>query len=185
MSLSARNKGLTLREMAVFAMFGTLMVISKKILEFAPNIHLLGMFTILLTLCYRTKALIPLYIYVFLNGLIEGFNLWWMPYLYIWTLLWGAAMLIPRGLSPKLGAVIYPLLCGLHGFAFGALYAPAQALMFGFGWEQTVAWIIAGLPFDLIHGVGNLAAGLLILPLYRVMVRIDPTARKNSVKKSA
>lgn len=185
MSLSAQSKRLTLREMAIFAMFATLMVISKKIMEFAPNIHLLGMFTILLSLCYRTKALIPLYIYVFLNGLIEGFNLWWLPYLYIWTILWALAMLIPRGLNPKIGAVVYPLLCGLHGLAFGALYAPAHALMYGFGWEQTVAWIIAGLPFDFIHAVGNLAAGMLVLPLYEVMKRIDPAVKRFSVKRKS
>ena len=172
----AQSKKLSLREMAIFAMFATLMLISKKVLEWAPNIHLLGMFTMLLTLCYGKKALIPLYLYVFLNGLLEGFNLWWFPYLYIWTILWGITMLLPKGLKPKYGAVVYPLICGLHGFAFGALYAPAQALMFGFDFETTLAWIASGLPFDLLHAAGNLAAGVLILPLYELMKRIDPKA---------
>lgn len=180
MNSSARNSRLSLREMAIFAMFGTLMLISKKLMEFAPNVHLLGMFTVLLTLCYRAKALIPLYLYVFLNGLIEGFNLWWFPYLYIWTVLWGMTMLLPVGLSSKVGAVVYPLLCALHGFAFGTLYAPAQALIFGFGLEETLAWITAGLPWDVIHALGNLGAGMLVLPLYEVMKRIDPEVKKRS-----
>lgn len=179
MSLYAVNKKrlrLPLRQMIVFALFATLMVISKKLLEFAPNIHLLGAFTMTVTLCYRAKGLIPIYLYVFLNGLIEGFSLWWMPYLYIWTILWGITMLLPKTLSAKGAAIVYPLVCGLHGLAFGTLYAPAQALMFGFGWEQTLAWIAAGFPFDLIHAAGNFAAGLLVLPLVTAVRRVDKSA---------
>ena len=172
MSSYAQSKRLSLKEMVIFSMFATLMLISKKLLEWAPNIHLLGMFTMLLTLCYRKKALIPLYLYVFLNGLIEGFSLWWLPYLYIWTILWGVTMLLPKKLSPKYAAIVYPLVCGLHGLAFGALYAPAQALMYGFDFKTTLAWIGAGLPFDLLHAVGNFAAGLLVLPLQKIIERL-------------
>ena len=40
---------LTARETAVFAMLGAIMYASKIIMEFAPNIHLLGVFTIAYT----------------------------------------------------------------------------------------------------------------------------------------
>ena len=51
MPLSARpRKGrLSVREMAVFAMFGVTMYASKVLMEAIPNVHLLGMFTMLLT----------------------------------------------------------------------------------------------------------------------------------------
>lgn len=159
--------------MVTFAMLGTLMFCSKLAMEALPNIHLLGMLTMVYTLVYRKKALIPIYIYVILNGAFSGFNLWWVPYLYIWTILWGLTMLLPRNLPKSAGAVVYPLLCGIHGFAFGALYAPAQALMYGLGWEGMLAWIAAGLPFDLLHGVGNFAVGLLILPLAELLRRLE------------
>jgi energy-coupling factor transport system substrate-specific component len=35
-----------------------------------------------------------------------------------------------------------------------------------------IAWIIAGLPFDLLHGLGNLVAGLLILPLSKLLGKL-------------
>ena len=73
----------------------------------------------------------------------------------------------------KFGCVVYPVLCALHGILFGILYAPAQALMFGFTWEQTLAWIATGLPFDLLHCGGNLAAGLLILPLAELLKKLE------------
>lgn len=174
--MSAQSKRhrtrLAIREMALCSMLGALMFVSKLLLELLPNIHLLGMFTITFTVVFRKKALIPLYIYVLLNGLYAGFSPWWIPYLYIWTVLWALAMLIPVSVPKKYAAFIYPLLCGFHGFAFGTLYAPAQAIMYGFSLEQTVAWIIAGLPYDLIHGIGNLAAGTLVLPLSELMKKL-------------
>ncbi len=146
-------------------MLGTLMFASKIIMEVFPNIHLLGMLTMVYTLVFRVKALIPIYIYISLNGLYAGFDIWWYPYLYIWTILWGLTLLLPRNMPRAVKAVIYPALCALHGFAYGALYAPAQAILFGFDLAQTLAWIVAGLPFDFIHGVSNIFVGLLILPL--------------------
>ena len=168
-----RNRSaLQIWESTVFAMLGAVMFCSKIIMEFLPNIHLLGMLTMTYTLVFRKKALIPIYVYVMLNGLYAGFNIWWIPYIYIWTILWAVTMLLPRNMPKKLKCVVYPTVCCIHGFAFGTLYAPAQVLMFGLNFKQMVAWIIAGLPFDIIHGVGNFIVGLLILPLSELLERI-------------
>ena len=163
------------RNICVFAMLGTLMFCSKIIMELLPNIHLLGMFTMVYTIVYRKKALIPIYIFVFITALYAGFSPWCIPYLYIWAVLWGATMLIPKNLSPKLLCVIYPIVCCLHGFLYGTLYAPAQALLFRLNFEQTVAWIISGLPFDAIHGISNLFTGMLVLPLSNLIRKIGKT----------
>ncbi len=156
-------------------MFGVMMYASKEIMAVLPNIHLLGMFTMLLTVVYRARALYPIYVYVFLNGLVYGFPLWWVPYLYVWAVLWGVTMLLPRNMPDKIAAVVYPLVCALHGLAFGTLYAPWQAIAFGLSWEGMIAWIIAGLPFDAIHAAGNLCAGLLILPFSKLLRRLNRT----------
>ena len=129
----------------------------------------------LLTVVYRSRALIPIYIYVILNGLYSGFNLWWMPYLYIWLFLWGGFMLLPRRMPRKVAVPVYMVVCGLFGLAFGTLYAPFQALAFGLDLRGTLAWIVAGLPFDAIHAVGNLAGGSLILPLAELLRRLERT----------
>lgn len=167
-----RRIGATVFETVLFAMFAAMMFISKLLMEFLPNVHLLGMFTVLLTVVFRAKALIPIYLYVVIQGLYAGFNMWWMPYLYIWTVLWAIAMLIPRNIKPRWACIVYPTVCALHGFLYGALYAPAQAIMFGLNFEQMIAWIIAGFPWDIVHGVGNLAVGLLILPLSELLKKL-------------
>lgn len=157
----------------IFAMLATVMFCSKIVMESLPNIHLLGALTIAYTVAYRHKALIPIYIYVTLNGVYAGFNAWWFPYLYIWTILWAVTMLIPRKMPDDIKRIIYPLICGLHGFAFGTLYAPAQAIMFKLDFHGMLAWISAGLPFDVIHGIGNAFAGILVLPLSNILLRLS------------
>ena len=147
---------LTLRELTTFALLGGLMYASKIILEWAPNIHLLGVFTIAFTIVYRKKALYIIYTYVFFYCLLSGFSTWWIPYLYLWTVLWAVVMLLPRNMPPKVAPIVYMVVCAAHGFCFGILYAPAQALMFGLNFRGMISWIIAGLPFDFIHGVSNL-----------------------------
>lgn len=152
------------------------MFCSKLLMEVLPNIHLLGMFTMVFTLVYRKKALIPIYLYVFINGLFWGFSSWWLPYLYIWAVLWGVTMLLPQRLSKRAAYIVYPVVCALHGFAYGTLYAPAQAMMFGMDLKQTLAWIAVGLPWDVIHGVGNFCAGFLVIPLTGLLKRLSEKA---------
>ena len=177
MSLSTRNKGLSVREMVVFSMLGAIMFLSKILMEAIPNIHLLGTLTMTYTLAYRKKALIPLYIYVFLNGMYAGFALWWIPYLYIWTVLWGITMLLPQNMKRGVACVVYPTVCGIYGIFFGVLYAPAEALLFGLDFDGMIAWIIAGSVFDVLSAVGNFVTGFLIVPLLEAIRKIDKSAR--------
>ncbi len=156
---------LTTREAVVFGMLGAVMYASKVIMEAAPNIHLLGVFTIAYTVVYRKKALYPIYVYVMLNGFFCGFASWWIPYLYIWTVLWGMAMLLPQNMPKKIRPAVYMTVCAVHGFLFGMLYAPVQVLLYGMSLEGAAAWILAGLPWDFLHGVSNFFCGILIVPV--------------------
>ena len=131
------------------------MYVSKMIMEMAPNVHLLGVFIVAFTVVYRKKALYPIYVFVLLNGMFCGFAGWWIPYLYIWTVLWGIVMLLPQNMPKKVQPFVYMAVCAVHGFLYGTLYAPVQAALYGLNFKGMIAWIVAGLPFDLIHGVSN------------------------------
>lgn len=160
---------LTVKEIAVFSMLGAVMYASKVLMDALPNIHLIGVFIVAFTAVYRKKALYPIYIFVFLTGLFGGFNAWWIPYLYIWTILWGVTMLIPKNTPEKIKPLIYTLVCGLHGFLYGILYAPAQAIFFGLDFKGMLAWIAAGSVFDITHGISNLLCSIMIIPLIKVL----------------
>ena len=130
-SASIQNRRRRLFELAVFPMLGAIMFCSKLLMEALPNIHIVGMLVMLYTVVFRAKALIPIYIYVFLTGLYAGFDVWWIPYLYIWTALWAITMCLPKNMPRAAAIVVYSVICGLHGFLYGTLYAPAHALFFG------------------------------------------------------
>lgn len=170
---------LSIREMAVFSMLGALMYVSKVVMEWAPNIHLLGVFVVAFTVVYRAKALYPIYIYVLLNGTYSGFATWWIPYLYIWAVLWGMTMLLPKKMPKPVAVVVYSVVNALHGYGFGILYAPAQALLYGLSFKGMLAWIVAGFPFDIIHGTSNLICGFLIVPIVLVLRKLEKSTNTN------
>lgn len=171
--MKSKRERISTRRLVIYAMLGVIMYLSKLLMEWAPNIHFLGMLTMTFTIVYRRGALAPIYLFVLLSGLFAGFAAWWVPYVYIWTVLWGVTMLLPGNMPPRVAAPVYMCVCALHGLAYGALYAPAQALMFGMSFKGMLAWIAAGLPFDALHAAGNFAAGVLILPLSRLLAQLE------------
>ena len=171
-----------LRRLIFLTIYGVLMYLSQLLLAALPNIHMVAMLITVVTVVYRKWALIPIYVYAFLNGMYGIYVL--LPYLYIWTLLWAIIMILPRSMPDKIAVPVYAIICGLHGMLFGLLYAPAQALLFGFSLEQTIAWIFAGLPYDLLHCAGNVVFSLLSVPLIKLLVRLEYVSSSVGSKKS-
>ncbi|MBQ4274123.1 MAG: hypothetical protein IJB94_04040 [Clostridia bacterium] len=162
------------REIAIFAMLGAIMFVSKVVMEGIPNVHLLGTFVVAFTLTYRVKALFPIYGYVFVNGLWEGFSPFgWLPEVYLWLILWGATMLLPQNMPKRIAPVVYMTVSALHGLLFGVFYAPVYAIFAGMGWNRVWLWIVAGLPYDILHAIGNFVLGILILPIATLLRKLD------------
>ncbi|MCL2576729.1 MAG: hypothetical protein FWE27_01580 [Defluviitaleaceae bacterium] len=173
MRLSLQGK-LSVRDLTIFAMLGAIMFMSRLLMAMIPNVHVLGLFIASITITYRTRALIPIYVFVLLDGVYWGFSIWWMPYLYVWLPLWFTFMIAGKvNLPLKVQAPLYMVLCALHGLSFGTLYAPAHAFFFRLSFQGMLAWIAAGLPFDVIHAIGNFAAATLIIPLTALLKKLD------------
>ncbi len=161
-------------------MLGTVQFLSKQVLEGLPNVELVSTLTMVYTLVYRRRGLIPVFVFILLEGLIvAGFGLWWIPYLYLWPILWAVTLLLPRRLSVWAQIPVYAGVCGLFGLAYGTLYAPFQCYAFLQGdWNRTAAWIAAGFPWDVTHAVGNLALGTLIVPLTALLRKLEAQEEK-------
>ena len=169
-----RSAGLLVIELCIFAMLGALMAASDFVMNVIPNVHLVGVIIVTLTVVYRLKALYPIYVYALLIGLFEGFGLWWLPYLYVWTVLWAMTMLLPRRMPTWLAPIAYAFVCALHGFGFGLLWVPSQMLLMSFSWKQALVWWQVGFwTADVPHGIGNLAGSVLIIPLITLLRKLD------------
>ncbi|MBP5210104.1 MAG: hypothetical protein J6125_04500 [Clostridia bacterium] len=159
--------------MVRFALLAAILFVADVVLDLAPNVELVSMLIMVYTLTYRGRALIPLYVYVLLNGALYGFSLYNLSYLYIWLILWGVTMLLPRRMPAAVAVPVCAGVCALFGLSFGALYAPGWMLVAKLNLEKIVAWWLAGLSFDVIHAAGNAAFGLLVWPLYKTLSHIE------------
>lgn len=137
-----------------------------------PNIELVSLLILLDTRVFRRQALLIVYAFVLLEGLIYGFQLWWIAYLYVWTVWWATVTVFNRRQRPVLQ---WALLCGAFGLLFGGLCALLY-LFFG-GPAAAFGWWVAGIPMDLLHGAGNFTLTLILFrPLSSALDRVCPAA---------
>ena len=141
---------------------------SKVALAAIPNINLNSVLIILTVVFFGWHALLTVYVYVLLEGLVFGFSIWWFGYLYVWDVLVVAAMLLRRNESPLVWAVV----AAVFGLCFGPLMYLEYFAING-GWEMFFAMWVAGIPYDLTHCIGNFVFTLVLYrPLHKVMRRL-------------
>ena len=178
-------KRINVFNLVLYTMLGVLLYLSDIIFELIPNVHGVALLICVITLVYRWKAIIPISIYIMITAVSSliisaGYSLWWIPYIYIFPILWLLVMLIPKKAPIKAKVILCMVFSGLHGLAFGLMYLPFQVIMYKLNFEMAITWLSMGLAFDLIHMVGNVAMCTLIYPLYKTLMRLEAT-RQNKI----
>lgn len=161
------KKPLTLREVALFGILSALTFGAKVAMSFLPNIEPVSLMVMLYAVVFGRKGLYPIYLYVLLEILFYGIQLWNINYLYVWAILFAAARLMKDVESP----LSWALLAGAFGLLFGALCAPVYWVSGGIG--LAVSWWVSGIPFDLLHCAGNFVMALVLFrPLKKLLTRL-------------
>ena len=151
--------------MTLFSVLAALTFGAKYVMSALPNIEPVSLMVTVFAVVFGRKALYPVYLYVALEILFYGLGIWNVMYLYIWALLALGAYLL-RGMEHPLGWAVFS---GLFGLLFGALCAPVDLLMGGWGYALS-KWI-SGIPFDLAHGAGNFVMALILFAPLRKLTR--------------
>lgn len=163
-----RSKGLTVREICLFGILAALTFAAKYVMSWLPNIEPVSLMVMLFAVIFGIKALFPIYIYVLLEILFYGLGTWNINYLYIWAILALAAMVL-RNMGSSLG---WAVLSGCFGLFFGALCAPVDIFIGGFGYAVS-KWV-SGIPFDLMHCGGNFVIALLLfVPMRKLLESLN------------
>lgn len=154
------------QEIAVGALMIAVIETCKMTMQSLPNIELTSFLLILFTLRFGRLCALVVPAFILIEGLIFGFGLWWLMYLYAWPTLVLFTLLFAR----KDSSFFWAVFSGLYGLLFGPLCA-IPYFFIGFaggglqqGLTQMLAWWVAGIPFDIIHGVSNF---VIMLALYR------------------
>ena len=140
----------------MFGMLGALAFALQVVMAPLPNIEPVSLLVMLYAAIFGWKSLYAVYVFVVMEVLFHGIGLWNINYLYIWTVLALAAILLRKMESP-LG---WAILSGAYGLCFGALCGIVDVVIGGFGYAVT-KWI-SGIPFDVLHCGGNFVIALIL-----------------------
>lgn len=152
------KKKLTTFDIVLTAMFSAILIVSKELLAWLPNIEIVTMLIILYTRHFPWHTLYIIYIFAGAECCLYGITVYSVVYFYVWTLLYLAVL----ALRKTDNFWIFFFVATMYGFLFGTLCSPIY--FFIGGWKMVASWIISGLTFDLIHGLGN---AVVMLALYR------------------
>ena len=171
--LDKQKKSLSIQEMALFGVLGALMFALQVAMAPLPNIEPVSLLVMIFAAVFGWKCLYPVYVFVVMEILFYGFSTWNIYYLYVWTVLVLAAILM-RKMEPALG---WAVLSGVFGLAFGALCGIVD--IFIGGWEFAFAKWVSGIPFDLLHCGGNFVIALIMWkPLRRLLEKLYTGMRR-------
>ena len=168
---------LSVRELTLLPLMGALIFAAKEALYALPNININAVLIILCAIFFGWKGMFSVGIYVMLEGLVNGFSIWWFGYLYTWPLVLAAAMTLRSCRS----ALIWAVFAAVYGLLFGPLMYLEYFAING-GWEMFLTMWVSGIPYDLAHCGGNFVLTLVLFqPLYRVMTHFlgDPDKKES------
>ena len=155
------------RDIAELGMMIAVIEAAKLQLSFLPNVELVSLLIILFTLYAGPKVLYAIAGFVLLEGCIYGFGIWWIMYIYVWPILAGLTWLMRKNQT----TLPFAILSGAFGLGFGAMCSIPY--LFVGGVNMAFSWWVAGIPYDILHGVSNLILCLLLFkPLNRALKRL-------------
>lgn len=156
-----------IKDIVMVGMMVAMLEAAKAALMLVPNVELVSLLIILFTLFFGKKIFYALPAFILIEGLLFGFGIWWIMYLYAWPLL----AIVTWYFRKEESVWVFAVISGVFGLMFGALCSIPY--FFIGGWNMGFTWWIAGIPYDLIHGVSNFILCMVLLrPLRRVMSKI-------------
>lgn len=162
-----RNKA---HDMAWMGVLTALLFMGQVVMSFLPNLEIVSLLILLYTIFFGKKVFWMIYGFVFLEGFLYGFGMWWFQYLYIWSILAMVALLLRHNTS----VLFWSIVSGFFGLSFGAL-CTLPYLITG-GPAAAFSYWVSGLGFDLTHCIGNVVLCLVLFkPLYALLQKVFPT----------
>ena len=167
-SMKQPNKSIfTVKDIATIGMMAAMLEAVKYALQSVPNVELVTLLIILFTLYLGPKILIAVWAFVGVECAVWGLGLWTVMYIYIWPIL----VLLTLLLRKQKDNWPFVVLSTCFGLFFGAL---CSIPYFFIGGPTTAfTWWVAGLPYDILHGISNgILALVLFAPLRKVLMKL-------------
>ncbi len=174
---NTKNTTISIRDICLIGLMVAVIEVCKVALSFLPNIELTTFWLIMFTLFFGKKVTFVVPVFILLEGCMYGFGSWWIMYLYTWPLLVLIAWMFRKQDSVWFWSILSAVFGLLFGFFCSFPYAVIGFVDGGIrgGLYAGFTWWVAGIPFDLIHGIANF---VLMLVLYRPVSTVMYKIRK-------
>lgn len=158
---------ITVKDIALIGVMVAVIEACKFALSALPNVELTSFWIITFTLMFKKRIFVVIPVFILIEGLVYGFGLWWFMYLYAWPLLAIITLIFQKNKS----VWVWTVVSGMFGLLFG-LMCSIVYLVIG-GPTAAFTWWVAGIPWDLIHGVSNFIIMLVLFhPITKVMKKV-------------
>ena len=166
-----KNK-ISAKDIALIGMMVAVIEACKFALAAIPNVEVTSFWIIIFTLMFRKRIFIVIPVFILIEGIVYGFGMWWIMYLYAWPMLAIITLLLRKNKS----MIMWSIISGAFGLLFGLMcsipYIFTGADLIS-GFKIAFAWWVAGIPWDLVHGIANFAIMLLLYhPITKVMKKM-------------
>lgn len=159
---------MSVQKITRIALLSAILYVSKVALEFLPNIELVSLLVILYSLVFGWETILIVTVFNMFELIQWGFGTWWFSYLYVWPLLCVITMLLKKLIKEEF--VIWAVVSGGFGLIFGSLFAVFYLFV---DCGYALAYWISGLPWDVVHCIGNFVLMLLVgKPLYKLLKKV-------------
>lgn len=162
-----QNKSkLLARDITLMALMVAIIEVCKVTLASIPNVELTSFWIIMFTLYFGKRIFYVIPAFILIEAAMYPFGSWLVMYLYAWPLLAITVLLLKK----RNNIWDMAMISGIFGLLFGFLCAIPY--LFISGLAGAFAYWIAGIPFDLIHGIGNFVIMLVLYyPIRTVMAQ--------------
>ena len=82
------------RRVVLCALLAAMMTVLQLAMAPLPNIEPVSLLVLVYALVFGRDVFYIIFTFVLLEGLVHGFHLWWVSYLYVWPLWAGAVLLL-------------------------------------------------------------------------------------------
>ena len=161
--LLMKRCSLSIGDITKVAMMVAIIEVCKAVMAHIPNVEVTSFWLILFTLCFGKLVFYVIPVFIFIEGAIYGFGLWWIMYLYAWPLL----ALVAWKMRKNDSVITWAIVSGAFGLLFGAMCS-IPYLFIG-GPTMMFTWWVAGIPWDIVHGVANF---VIMMVLYKPLRRV-------------
>lgn len=162
------GKKISTKDIAIIGALIAVLETTKLALSPIPNVELTTLLVVLFSLYFGKKIYFAIPAFILIEGCLYGFGLWWIMYAYIWPFL----AILARIFHKQKSTWFWAVLTGAYGLLFGAMCSIPYFFIGGV--KMAFTWWVAGIPYDILHGISNFILCLILFnPLSKILFTVS------------